>query len=62
MSVKPQSITELAECWDELTPMQQQLLIQRAQSLAAYNKMKMQRPGAEPAESEDITVQSDVFQ
>lgn len=62
MSVKPQSITELAECWDELTPVQQQLLIQRAKCLAAYNKMKMQHPGSEPADSEDITVQSDVFQ
>lgn len=63
MSVKPQPITDLAECWDELTPVQQQLLIQRARILAGSNKIKMQlHPGSEPADSEDITVQSDVFQ
>ena len=62
MNVKPQPITDLAECWDELTPVQQQLLIQRAQCLAAYNKMKMQHPGSETADSEDITVYSDISQ
>ncbi len=36
MSVKPQSITDLAEVWDELTPRQQQLMIQRAKGLAGY--------------------------
>lgn len=40
MSVKPQSITDLAEVWDDLTPRQQQLMIQRAKSLAGYNKMQ----------------------
>lgn len=40
MSVKPQSISDLAEYWDELTPTQQQFMIQRAKALAGYNKMK----------------------
>lgn len=40
MSVKPQSISDLAEYWDELTPVQQQFMIQRAKGLAGYNKMK----------------------
>ena len=40
MSVKPQSITDLAEVWNELTPIQQQFMIQRAKGLAGYNKMK----------------------
>ena len=40
MSVKPESITDLAEVWDELTPRQQQLMIQRARGLAGYNKMQ----------------------
>ena len=40
MSVKPQSITDLAEVWDELTPIQQQFMIQRAKGLARNNKLK----------------------
>lgn len=40
MSVKPQSISDLAEYWDELTPVQQRSMIQRAKGLAGYNKMK----------------------
>ena len=40
MSVKPQSISDLADYWDELTPVQQQFMIQRAKGLAGYNKMK----------------------
>ena len=40
MSVKPQSITDLAEVWDELSPRQQQFMIQRARGLAGYNKLK----------------------
>lgn len=40
MSVKPQSITDLAEVWDNLTPIQQQLMIQRAKVLAGYNNMQ----------------------
>ena len=40
LSVKPQSITDLAEVWDELTPIQQQFMIQRAKGLAGYNKMQ----------------------
>ena len=39
MSVKPQSITDLAEVWDELTPIQQQFMIQRAKGLAGNNKL-----------------------
>lgn len=38
--MKPQSISNLAEYWDELTPVQQQLMIQRAKGLAGYNKMQ----------------------
>ncbi len=40
MSVKPQSITDLAEVWDELTPVQQQFMIQRAKGLVGMNKMR----------------------
>ena len=40
MSVKPQSITDLAEVWDDMTPIQQQFMIQRARGLARYNKLK----------------------
>ena len=40
MSVKPQSITDLAEVWDDLTPIQQKFMIQRARGLSGYNKMK----------------------
>lgn len=39
MSVKPQSISDLAEYWDELTP-EQQFMIQRAKGLAGMNKMR----------------------
>jgi hypothetical protein len=30
----------MAEVWDELTPRQQQLMVQRARGLAGYNKMQ----------------------
>ncbi len=40
MSVKPKSISELAEYWDDLTPIQQQLMIQRAKGLVGMNKMR----------------------
>ena len=40
MSVKPQSISDLAEYWDELTPVQQQFMIQRAKGLVGMNKMR----------------------
>lgn len=40
MSVKPKSISELAEYWDELTPTQQQFMIQRAQIHVARNRME----------------------
>lgn len=34
------TIVDMAEVWDELTPRQQQLMIQRARGLAGYNKMQ----------------------
>lgn len=40
MSVKPQSISDLAEYWYELTPVQQQFMIQRAKGLVGMNKMR----------------------
>lgn len=40
MRVKPQRISDLAEYWDELTPVQQQLMIQRAKGLVGMNKMR----------------------
>lgn len=40
MSEKPRNIAELAEYWDDMTPIQQQLMIQRAKGLAGYNKMQ----------------------
>ena len=40
MSVNPQSISDLAEYWDELTPVQQQFMIQRAKCLVGMNKMR----------------------
>lgn len=40
MSVKPQSISDLAEYWDELTPVKQQFMIQRAKGLVGMNKMR----------------------
>lgn len=38
MSVKPQPIAALVGLWDDLTPVQQQFMIQRAQLLAARNR------------------------
>ena len=38
--MKSQSISDLAEYWDELTPVQQQFMIQRAKGLVGMNKMR----------------------
>ena len=40
MSGQSHTIVDMAEVWDELTPRQQQLMIQRAKGLAGYNKMQ----------------------
>ena len=40
MSKPSHTIVDMAEVWDELTPRQQQLMIQRARGLAGYNKMQ----------------------
>ena len=40
MSNPSHTIVDMAEVWDELTPRQQQLMIQRAKGLAGYNKLK----------------------
>ena len=51
MNVKPQSITDLAEVWDDLTPIQQQFMIQRARGLAGYNKMQVKGVQVKPLHS-----------
>lgn len=40
MSRISHTIVDMAEVWDELTPRQQRLMIQRAKYLVAYNKMQ----------------------
>lgn len=40
MSGQSHTIVDMAEIWDELTPRQQMLMIQRARGLAGYNKMQ----------------------
>lgn len=62
MSVKPKSISNLAEYWDELTPVQQQFMIQRVKGLAGYNKIKMQHPEMKLADIKDFMVQPNELQ
>ena len=40
MSRVSHTIVDMAEVWDDLTPRQQQFMIQRARYLAGYNKMQ----------------------
>ena len=40
MSKYSHTIVDMAEVWDELTPRQQQFMIQRAKALAAHNMMQ----------------------
>lgn len=40
MSKKSHTIVDMAEVWDELTPRQQLMMIQRASILAGHNKLR----------------------
>lgn len=58
MSIEPKSISELAEYWDQLTPVQQQLMIQRAKLLAARNRMAAEIKRSHPKSKSIVNEQS----